>query len=99
MDRLLVETPDSDSAISLVAQLEGFDCELLPGESGRCAVQVELGDGRGPGINLALDTVERWLNSAGIEAAKVKFSNQTYVIERRAGRSGMAAAQEPRFAT
>ena len=82
-ERLLVETPDSDSALSLVDELKNLHSELLPGEGNRCEVQVELGDGRGQQIDGALAAVERWLTATGMEAAKVKLNGRTYLLERR----------------
>ena len=83
MVRLLVQAPDPDSALSLVDELQGLRCELLPGEDERCEVQVELGDGRRQQVNPALDAVERWLTRVGISATRVKLGDQTYVVERR----------------
>ena len=93
MDQLRVEAPDPDSAISLIDQIKVLHCELLPGEDGRCEVQVEFGDGRGQEIKAALDAVERWLTTAGIQATRVKLSHQTYVVERRAESSRAVAAR------
>ena len=99
MVRLLVEAPDADSALSLVDELEGLRCELLPGEDERCEVQVDLGNGRGQQVNPALDAVERWLTRTGIVATRVKLGDQTYVVERGSEALARSGVDGGRFAT
>ena len=84
MERLFVETPDPDTALSLVDELRNLHSELLPGEGGRCEVQVELGESRELQIDGALAAVERWLTATGIETAKLTLNDRTYILERRA---------------
>lgn len=96
MDRLFVEAPDAGSALSLIDDLPGFHAELLPSENGHCEVKVELGEGRQSQINAALDAVERWLNNTGIEAAKIKLGDRTYLLERRADSAGPVSSQRTR---
>ena len=81
MEQLLVEAPNSDSAISLVDELKNFHAELLPGTGDRCEVQIDLGDTRESQIGAALSAVERWLTTTGIEATKVKLDDHTYILE------------------
>ena len=83
VDHLLVETPDPDSALSLVERLTNLHCELLPGEGDRCHVQIELGNGHRRPVDAVLDAVAQWLTGTGIDAAKVKLGDQTYLAERQ----------------
>ena len=96
IEQLLVEAPDSDSAISLVDELKDLHSELLPGQGERCQVQVELAGSRERQLETALAAVERWLTDTGLEAARLELGNRTYLLERRPESSAAAAKRAER---
>ena len=97
-ERLVVEAPDQDSAIALVDEFKDIQAELAPGEGARWEVRVELRDDRERQLEAALEAVERWLTSSGIEAAKVKVGGQTHVVQPRATSSAAAAGRADQVA-
>jgi hypothetical protein len=82
--RLLVEATDPNAALSLVEQLRGLHSELLPGPGDHCQVRIDFEHGRETQIAAALAAIERWLEDVGLAAVKVKLSDRSYVLERRA---------------
>lgn len=97
-DRLLVEVPDADSALSLVDELGDLHAEIVPVDDGRCEVQVELERDRERRLLAALAAVERWLAGSAIEEARVKLGERSYTIERPGLSSATAASRERRLA-
>jgi len=97
-ERLLVEAPDADSALSLVDEFKDLHAELVPIDGGRCEVQVELERDRERQLRAALAAVERWLASSGIEATRVKLGERSYTVERPGSSAATAASREQRLA-
>jgi hypothetical protein len=98
-ERLSIEVPNADSAISLIDELKDLHAEIVPSEGGRCEVQVELEDDRERQLLAVLDAVERWLASSGIEATRARLGERSYALERRAGsRVPLVASSEQRVA-
>jgi hypothetical protein len=98
-ERLSVEVPNADSAISLIDELKDLHAEIVPSEGGHCVVQVELEDDRERQLLAVLDAVERWLASSGIEATRARLGERSYALERRAGsRVPLVASSEQRVA-
>lgn len=92
-ERLLVEVPDADSALSLVDEFKDLHAELIPIDGGRCEVQVELERDRERQLLAALAAVERWLASSGIEATRVKLGERSYTVERPGSSAATAASR------
>ena len=98
-ERLLVEVPDADSALSLVDELGDLHAEIVPVDDGRCEVQVELERDRERQLLAALAAVERWLAGSAIDETRVKLGERSYTIERPASSAATAASREQRLAT
>lgn len=97
-ERLLVEVPDTDSALSLVDELGDLHAELVPINGGRCEVQVELERDREWQLLAALAAVERWLDRSSIEATRAKLGERSYTVERPGSSAAAAASREQRLA-
>jgi hypothetical protein len=87
-ERLVVEVPDGEAALSLVDELQDLHAELVTIEGARCEVQVELEEGREWQVVAALDAVERWLVDSDIEATRLRLDGRSYTVSRDDGSAG-----------
>lgn len=86
-ESLKIDAPSASLALSLVECLAGFGTEVSPRGGERFQVEVDL-DGDGGGSRRLLDglgSVERWLESSGLDLADVHLNGRSYRLERRTG--------------
>jgi anti-anti-sigma factor len=86
-DSLRIDLPTASLALALLERLEDFRAEIVPLGGKRYQVLVELDDG--PEADHlpreALDRIESWLQSAGLNLAEVHLDDRPYRLPRRDG--------------
>ena len=85
-ESIRIEAPSAPLALSLIEHLDGFHSEVVPADSERFEVSVEV-DGRRRSRPRAArqprSRVGRWLESSGLDLVEVQLNGRSYGFERR----------------